>query len=1083
MPPKKVARVAVERTPGPEPEATEASGMTTHLPATRKQLRGKRGRLRDMPNMPMDILLEVIPIPSKGLTPQLRPGSEGRFIFSHLLPLDLLNLARTSKPFRALLMARSSAGLWKASRRLVEGLPECPAHLSEPAYANLVFCSHCHSCLKPITQSMLWVFGVRYCSSCKKSLTVSLYDDNARAEFISDHFGAVYPLLNKTDLPGKKHTFYHVPQVDEVKKAWDELGADQDKWSQYEQEQRQRVKEIEKAAAFAIHCVEVARHGLGEELDKLPNDMHPLADHTHVRPAKEITERAWERIRDDLSSYMQYIQDIRLARERSAVTGKRLELLSNLMNTLRNRDLFGRGSHMELHPKFPDYALMPEFRELVEVPSDRQIETEELMELCHLLPTLRARWLLQRMRLLGKMLATALGLALPEGIDAEGAGEDSTNIPYDMFDLAVAVFECRHCCERMTVVNTISHRCARSRIISWFLQPNDDQPDADDCYLHQVRTVSPANDTYVWENPETVTAEEMLDLDVRLVVKDILVEGRRKVMTWAAAVYAGQVDDTVRESDWQFEILSEEDKSQVAELELKAEAIEAIMPAVLESDADYWCCALCDEMVGTCTYPAILDHMVFEHDKWEEDLDECAFLHPDIFSHLLPADLLNLARTSKPFRTLLMTRSSATLWKISRRLVDGLPDCPVHLSEPAYANLIFSPYCHNCMKPNTQSITWEFLIRYCSSCKKSMWDGEVSGSQSAREVSSTTQSFLSLSLTLLQTEIRGKVFYHVRQIEQVKQKWDESHANEDKWSQYVREQRQRVQAIQDLAQACTLWATKRANIRAQELDQIRQRRLEFIVSKLRDMGWGEELDMLPSDMLPLADHAHVRLSKDITERGWEKIRDEVASVMQHNKDLRMARERSAVLRERLQTLASVISATRDVFGRSPATESCPKFPDYALMPQFRALVEAPNEERIDEEAFKDLRTALPTLDARWKAEQVSLLQNMLAKALGRIPEGGSAEVEGQGDPLDHPYADLFHLAMAVFECQRCFTACPGSALYPTVVHAIRAYTGSWTIPLMKTVNLWICSRARCGVSRVEWLDGTLAASACPTLNR
>ena len=65
-----------------------------------------------------------------------------------------------------------------------------------------------------------------------------------------------------------------------------------------------------------------------------------------------------------------------------------------------------------------------------------------------------------------------------------------------------------------------------------------------------------------------------------------------------------------------------------------------------------------------------------------------------IFSHLLPIDLLNLARTSKSFRTLLMSRSSRTLWRVSRQLVDGLPECPEHLSEPAYANLVFSNHCH-----------------------------------------------------------------------------------------------------------------------------------------------------------------------------------------------------------------------------------------------------------------------------------------------------------------------------------------------------------------------------------------------------
>ena len=41
-----------------------------------------------------------------------------------------------------------------------------------------------------------------------------------------------------------------------------------------------------------------------------------------------------------------------------------------------------------------------------------------------------------------------------------------------------------------------------------------------------------------------------------------------------------------------------------------------------------------------------------------------------------------------------MSRNSASMWKAARANVEGLPDCPAHLSEPAYANLAFFPYCH-----------------------------------------------------------------------------------------------------------------------------------------------------------------------------------------------------------------------------------------------------------------------------------------------------------------------------------------------------------------------------------------------------
>lgn len=41
-------------------------------------------------------------------------------------------------------MSKSSAFIWRAARRQVKGMPDCPADLSEPAYANLAFYAHCH---------------------------------------------------------------------------------------------------------------------------------------------------------------------------------------------------------------------------------------------------------------------------------------------------------------------------------------------------------------------------------------------------------------------------------------------------------------------------------------------------------------------------------------------------------------------------------------------------------------------------------------------------------------------------------------------------------------------------------------------------------------------------------------------------------------------------------------------------------------------------------------------------------------------------------------------------------------------------
>ncbi|KAF8441082.1 hypothetical protein L210DRAFT_2128264 [Boletus edulis BED1] len=87
-----------------------------------------------------------------------------------------------------------------------------------------------------------------------------------------------------------------------------------------------------------------------------------------------------------------------------------------------------------------------------------------------------------------------------------------------------------------------------------------------------------------------------------------------------------------------------------------------------------------------------------------------------IAGYIQPMDILNLARTCKSFRQLLMTKSSAFVWKAARRQVNGLPDCPTDLTEPQYAHLVFYPRCHGCGKYTT-AILWRIRRRYCPDCR------------------------------------------------------------------------------------------------------------------------------------------------------------------------------------------------------------------------------------------------------------------------------------------------------------------------------------------------------------------------------
>ncbi|KAI0721707.1 hypothetical protein C8T65DRAFT_800234 [Cerioporus squamosus] len=119
----------------PSRKKAKRGGSSRRVPATHpspnaqvpaapsRRIRGKRGGLKDMPTLPLDVLVEIV---------------------SHMHPKDLLNMSRASRDFRSFLLNRTNAGLWRAARSNVPGLPDCPPFLSEPAYANLVFSFQCH---------------------------------------------------------------------------------------------------------------------------------------------------------------------------------------------------------------------------------------------------------------------------------------------------------------------------------------------------------------------------------------------------------------------------------------------------------------------------------------------------------------------------------------------------------------------------------------------------------------------------------------------------------------------------------------------------------------------------------------------------------------------------------------------------------------------------------------------------------------------------------------------------------------------------------------------------------------------------
>ncbi|KAE9391019.1 hypothetical protein BT96DRAFT_322860 [Gymnopus androsaceus JB14] len=107
----------------------------------------------------------------------------------------------------------------------------------------------------------------------------------------------------------------------------------------------------------------------------------------------------------------------------------------------------------------------------------------------------------------------------------------------------------------------------------------------------------------------------------------------------------------------------------------------------------------------------------------------------EIFTYLKPADLLQLARTSKKLRSILLSKSTKSIWRAARsnvwpRYGDSMPLLPDDMSEPQYAHLAFFRfYCHNCLGKQGSGrplrMFWAFRMSCCRACASQLNTGSL----------------------------------------------------------------------------------------------------------------------------------------------------------------------------------------------------------------------------------------------------------------------------------------------------------------------------------------------------------------------
>ncbi|KAH9833536.1 uncharacterized protein C8Q71DRAFT_188731 [Rhodofomes roseus] len=581
--------------------SSAAAGVTAKTEARWKNVRGRRGGLKDMLNMPMDIVQEIC---------------------LYLHPHDLLNLSRTTKSFHVFLMKRSSAYLWKGSLKSVEGLPPCPKGWIEPLWISLVFSPYCTECGVGKATTVHWTFLARFCASCRKDMVVA---KNKVHTILDDTQWRYFGYINSTvfleaTVTGfnalcylQSQVFKYVDQFGKLYASgkWEEArklankhaqraklsreyAASCHKWAA--NEERMRIAEAESVIRERLDDIVARLRALnwGPELDFIQTRNYtPLSEHKLVRVAKRLTDRVWQNMQDEIVRSMDSIRQERLEHEHRSLLTARWPILESAGGELLHRYI---GDHPELSAYglyIADFALLKEVREVMCTPANEIVDEASFLALEGQMDTMVERW---RARICKQLR----GLFIKHKVKTP-RGMNPLDLATTVFDLnpygytTVATFP-----SVLTYSDTVRYPCTPKSRRSTYEQFVYEQEGVDSEFTSDKIKPKEPNDhmrrviQLCGKNPETATAKEMDALDIRLVS-----EPSDVVVTWLGAMLKAAAPGA-HAHNW---------RRATADETVKTKDVESHMLA----HHSIWTCTKCEASPIPASRDAVQDHLRDTH--------------------------------------------------------------------------------------------------------------------------------------------------------------------------------------------------------------------------------------------------------------------------------------------------------------------------------------------------------------------------------------------------------------------------------------------------------------------------------------
>jgi hypothetical protein len=208
--------------------------------------------------------------------------------------------------------------------------------------------------------------------------------------------------------------------------------------------------------------------------------------------------------------------------------------------------------------------------------------------------------------------------------------------------------------------------------------------------------------------------------------------------------------------------------------------------------------------------------------------------------------------------------------------------------------------------------------------------------------------------------------------------------------------------------------------------------LASIFDKLRQSGWGEELDKNDEFALAsLTEHASVRKPQQLTDRIWSNIRQPLVDILKEIRRERLEMEQFARLRKRANVVVALLG---DFASERPVNEVIPGPADVCDMDEFKTVIEdTPDDVEVTQESFKQAMERLPQLITQWRSAKDAELVRILSASVSTPPESQLNESQPENNRA------RLELATTFFLCK----SCSGMISYPRILVHNCTHVYSW----------------------------------------